>query len=547
MAHINHRHYIDKILVELMVALSWFNPIAWIIRRELCAVHEFEADRVVLTNYLDLKKYKQFLFEEVSKPSPRVANGFNNSLIKQRFLEMKNNYQERGSFMRKVLSILAVVVVISLSSFTYVIAADDSNSDGFKERVSLNVRFKNGSQTFRKLNGLREVKYYEPELIEFLVLDKDSTTSNKVSNVDSIRLVLDYVMAADIEARIPVVMTGKRYSNTTFPDYVTLTLTYNDGRVEVFKGDDARSAMNDMESVKISEIDNGDGYIAKVTYGQDQNYRIIDITKGEDGGRYVRLLTREEYVPEGYQITVTFNDGTIKHFDGMEVSKVKTIDPTTVDNIEIVKNTPKGGTVMVKLKDGTVTTLKGDDIGKVQGIDPETIERITVLKDPEATEINGDQTSTASQKIDYYDLRRDQIMVIDKDDFKYGRAVAYRRDGYTEVDFISHIFYSKQWFGFSSEVFIIDPTTGERYQIKEIANGAPMNRYARVIEQVGRTVVITLIFPPIPEGLDKINIIEYAIKGQPRPAKSNGSGPWLTEDIQVLGDVEKEYRDISEK
>ena len=42
--HIRRFHTIDLIFAELYLILQWFNPMAWLLRKELKLVHEFEAD-----------------------------------------------------------------------------------------------------------------------------------------------------------------------------------------------------------------------------------------------------------------------------------------------------------------------------------------------------------------------------------------------------------------------------------------------------------------------------------------------------------------------
>ena len=43
--HVRHRHSAERIAVELVRSLFWFNPFVWIAGRWLQEVHEWEADR----------------------------------------------------------------------------------------------------------------------------------------------------------------------------------------------------------------------------------------------------------------------------------------------------------------------------------------------------------------------------------------------------------------------------------------------------------------------------------------------------------------------
>ena len=90
-AHIAHHHYLEIWLMEFMTRLMWFNPVMWICRSELSNVHEFEADRDVISQGANIHAYQTTLLEMVMSESSPVVNGFNKSFIRQRFIEMKKS------------------------------------------------------------------------------------------------------------------------------------------------------------------------------------------------------------------------------------------------------------------------------------------------------------------------------------------------------------------------------------------------------------------------------------------------------------------------
>ena len=47
-AHIRKHHSWDLLAADLCIGLQWFNPAAWLLKRELQTVHEYEADNYVL-------------------------------------------------------------------------------------------------------------------------------------------------------------------------------------------------------------------------------------------------------------------------------------------------------------------------------------------------------------------------------------------------------------------------------------------------------------------------------------------------------------------
>ena len=52
-AHIKNLHSWDLLLAEVCVFFQWFNPAAWLLKQELQAIHEYEADEWVIENGID--------------------------------------------------------------------------------------------------------------------------------------------------------------------------------------------------------------------------------------------------------------------------------------------------------------------------------------------------------------------------------------------------------------------------------------------------------------------------------------------------------------
>ena len=55
-AHVALRHSIDVLITDIIAAAQWFNPAIWMLRIDLRAVHEYEADDTVLRTGTDLRR-----------------------------------------------------------------------------------------------------------------------------------------------------------------------------------------------------------------------------------------------------------------------------------------------------------------------------------------------------------------------------------------------------------------------------------------------------------------------------------------------------------
>jgi len=117
-AHIASRHYIDVWMIEFMTRLLWFNPLMWVTRNQLRNVHEYEADRYVINCGADVFRYQTILLEEVAEDSVIIANGFNHSFIRRRFIEMKRSSIGTLSRLGKASTGLWVLIMFCLFTFT---------------------------------------------------------------------------------------------------------------------------------------------------------------------------------------------------------------------------------------------------------------------------------------------------------------------------------------------------------------------------------------------------------------------------------------------
>lgn len=65
-AHLRLRHSLDLIVTDVAGCLQWFNPAMWLLRRELRAIHEYEADEAVLDSGVDARSYQMLLIKKAA-------------------------------------------------------------------------------------------------------------------------------------------------------------------------------------------------------------------------------------------------------------------------------------------------------------------------------------------------------------------------------------------------------------------------------------------------------------------------------------------------
>ncbi len=125
-AHVHHHHSFDLILAQLFCAVQWFNPAAWILRRSLLEVHEFEADASVLENGFDGHRYQICLVRAALQGSfATTTNNFSNCSTKKRIVMMNRHSTNPWARLRVLLMLPAVALSVIVASA----CKQDTNSE----------------------------------------------------------------------------------------------------------------------------------------------------------------------------------------------------------------------------------------------------------------------------------------------------------------------------------------------------------------------------------------------------------------------------------
>ena len=131
-AHVSLKHSWERLLVDILSCLQWFNPAIWMLRADLQELHEYEADDAVLRAGTNIKEYQYLLIRKVvSKSGYSVANNFNHSILKNRITMMSKSKSKsplsRG--LRALYLLPLVCLGLGLQARTVYVPSDkDSNN-----------------------------------------------------------------------------------------------------------------------------------------------------------------------------------------------------------------------------------------------------------------------------------------------------------------------------------------------------------------------------------------------------------------------------------
>ena len=120
-AHVALRHSIDVLITDIIAALQWFNPAIWMLRIDLRAVHEYEADDTVLRAGTDIRSYQYLLISKAAAMNGyTIANNFNHSILKNRIFMMEKKTATRRSLLRALYLLPLVCICLAVNAQTKV-------------------------------------------------------------------------------------------------------------------------------------------------------------------------------------------------------------------------------------------------------------------------------------------------------------------------------------------------------------------------------------------------------------------------------------------
>ena len=135
-AHIRCHHSVDVLLSQIVCALQWFNPAAWMLKHSLTEVHEYEADATVLSCGYNERQYQVSLVQAaLRRQVGLVTSNFADCSTKKRIKMMKRNQSSPFACFRALLLLPAVAVIILLASACKSDTAQDISNDASASAV----------------------------------------------------------------------------------------------------------------------------------------------------------------------------------------------------------------------------------------------------------------------------------------------------------------------------------------------------------------------------------------------------------------------------
>ena len=181
--HIRLRHSWDLLFVDLLTALQWFNPAMWMLRADLRAIHEYEADGEVLSLGINARQYQYLLISKAAGIGGySLANGISHSTLKNRINMMLHKKSNRTSLLKLFALVPIVGITLALNART----VNDYVYDGPQKQNPV----KKGKKNTTIKVGTQEIKVTEAQkddkaaaVTMNVVEEEQNATDDKVFDV----------------------------------------------------------------------------------------------------------------------------------------------------------------------------------------------------------------------------------------------------------------------------------------------------------------------------------------------------------------------------
>jgi len=104
LAHVNQRHTMDVLLIEILQAIFWINPVYYFLKKSIQLNHEFLADNHVLASHNNITKYQHLLLYKTAWDNRyALASNLSYSLTKKRLTMMTESSTPAILLIKKIL------------------------------------------------------------------------------------------------------------------------------------------------------------------------------------------------------------------------------------------------------------------------------------------------------------------------------------------------------------------------------------------------------------------------------------------------------------
>lgn len=272
--HTQQRHYIDLLLAELSLILSWWNPAMWLLRRDLSLNLEHLADDAVLAQGIEGKPYQYQLLRCATdgsvSPLYNPYNGSNN--LKERIKMMNKKNSPKRAIQRLWLAL--PVAALTLLGGNYLLARpvaehlpllqNVGDEDPVYETCEVLPQFPGGNDNLFlwlaeevRYPKEAEAKSIEGRVLVHFIVEKDGSVSNPTI-MQSVDPLLD-AEALRVVGKMPKWTPGKlkgKVVRVSFSLPIDFKLSADNSKSSTTGSPTAPKALYVLDGKVVSDVSN---------------------------------------------------------------------------------------------------------------------------------------------------------------------------------------------------------------------------------------------------------------------------------------------------
>ena len=369
--HIRLHHSWDVLLVDLITALQWFNPAIWMLRQDLRAIHEYEADGEVLSQGINARQYQYLLISKATGIGGySIVNGISHSTLKNR-INMMLHKKSQSSHLLKLLALVPIVgITLALNARTV--------TDYVYDEPQKQQPVKKGKKSATIKMGNKDIQVVEQKDIITVEGEAQQNTATGTFTPSGDKKVFDVVEEMPQYPGGPQELFGFLAKNVKYP--AEAEKAGIQGRVIATFVVETDGSITDTHIVK--SVDPSLDAEALRVLNAMPNWQ-----PGKQNGEPVRVK---------YTVPITFRlDGKSKEAPQAEGSFTPAETPQAEGNSQQTSSAKVFVRQSADLMNPSLVIVDGkvsEDIDKVmKSLDPKTIESMTILKDKAAYEQYGEK------------------------------------------------------------------------------------------------------------------------------------------------------------
>jgi len=205
LTHVNQKHSIDILFVEILKVIFWFNPMFIIYKKAIQINHEFIADAQVVKKHTNFSFYQSLLLHTNENTNDYLASNLNYLVTKKRLLMMTKNTSRKMALLKKV------AIIPILAGLIYFFCIEVVAQEKTIEKATTAVEVSGIELSDSTIDDKRRDKYYSGVRI-ILIDNRYDLEINKMYEdltLEEKRRYLNWIPKSISEKELPAALFEK--------------------------------------------------------------------------------------------------------------------------------------------------------------------------------------------------------------------------------------------------------------------------------------------------------------------------------------------------